>query len=153
MEYIKAEEKHADDIFRIVQNTIISVYPKYYPKEVVDAFCEFHSRENIIKDINNGNVRILIKGGVPVGTGGRDENHITRLYVLPEYQGNGYGTFIMDRIEEEIAQEYNAVSLEASLPGIIMYEHRGYTAVRHEIFECENGVMLVYGVMEKRVRE
>ena len=28
-----------------------------------------------------------------VGTGSRDGNHITRVYVLPEFQGKGYGSF------------------------------------------------------------
>lgn len=151
IKYKKAEKEDAEAIFKIVQNTIISVYPKYYPKEVVDAFCEFHSRENIMKDINNGNVRMLTKDGVPVGTGSYNEDHITRLYVLPECQDRGYGSFILDRIEAEIMQSYDTVSLDASLPGIIMYEHRGYKTVRHETFECENEVMLVYGVMEKEM--
>lgn len=29
----------------VVQQTIKAVYPKYYPAEVVDFFCELHSKE------------------------------------------------------------------------------------------------------------
>lgn len=38
MEYISATSKDAEQIFNLVQRTIKSVYPKYYPKEVVDFF-------------------------------------------------------------------------------------------------------------------
>lgn len=51
MEYIKATEKDIEQIVDLVQNTIKTIYPKYYPKEVVDFFCELHSRENILKDV------------------------------------------------------------------------------------------------------
>lgn len=151
--YIKAEIEDAETVFKMVQNTIISIYPKYYPKEVVDFFCDLHSKERIANDIIDGNVRLLMIGDIPVGTGSYKEDHITRLYVSPDYRGKGYGTFIMDKLEDEIAQKYDTVSLDASLPASIIYEHRGYKTVKHERWECENGVMLVYEIMEKKVRK
>ena len=38
IKYIKAEIEDAETVFKMVQDTIISVYPKYYPKEIVDFF-------------------------------------------------------------------------------------------------------------------
>ena len=96
--YIKAEIEDAETVFKMVQNTIISIYPKYYPKEVVDFFCDLHSKERITNDIIDGNVRLLMIGDIPVGTGSYKEDHITRLYVSPDHQGKGYGTFIMDKL-------------------------------------------------------
>lgn len=55
----------------------------------MDFFCELHNRENIAKDIENGNVGILLVDGQIVGTGSYDGNHITRVYVLPEFQSKG----------------------------------------------------------------
>ena len=77
------------------QKTIKVVYPKYYLKEIVDMFCEFHSRENIIKDIEAGNTYILVENEEIIGTGTKNGNHITRVYVLPRYQKRGYGTYII----------------------------------------------------------
>ena len=37
----------------MVQHTIKTIYPKYYPMEVVDFFCEHHSEDAIENDINN----------------------------------------------------------------------------------------------------
>ena len=106
-----------------------------------------------MNDIIDGNVRLLMIGDTLIGTGSYKEDHITRLYVSPDYQGKGYGTFIMDKLEAEIAQKYDKVSLDASLPAGIMYEHRGYKTVKHERWGCENGGMLIYEIMEKKVKK
>ena len=85
-----------------------------------------------------------------VGTGCYSENHITGVYVLPDYQGQGCGTYIMDCLENKIAKQYDTVTLEASLPAVFMYEHRGYKTTGHGVFELENDVKLVFEVMEKK---
>lgn len=149
MEYIKAREAYTDEIFDLVQKTIKTIYPKYYPQEVVDFFCQLHNKENIEADIRCGYVNILCDNGIVVGTGSRKDNHITRVYVLPELQGKGYGSYIMSCLESEIAVEYESVELDASLPASRLYEHRGYKTLRHEEHKLENDVVLVYEVMEK----
>lgn len=149
MEYRKATEMDTEQIVTLVQDTIRTIYPKYYPKEVVDFFLELHCKENIAKDIEAGLVGILEKEGVAAGTGCYKENHITRVYVKPEYQGNGFGSHIMQCLEAEIGKKYDTVYLDASLPASHLYEKRGYKTVKHEKWNVENGVVLVYEVMEK----
>lgn len=151
MEYKKASEEHIEIIYNIVQKTVTTIYPQYYPKEVVDFFCQHHSRENITRDIENRNVGILVVDNQIVGTGSHEDNHITRVYVLPEFQGKGYGSFIMQCLEDTISKKYNAVLLDASLPASHLYEQRGYHTIRHEKWNVENDVVLVYEVMEKEL--
>lgn len=151
MEYRKATSANISEIFDIVQNTIKTVYPRYYPKEVVDFFCELHNRENILKDIKSGHVGILLEKEEAVGTGSLVGNHITRVYVLPSFQGKGYGSYIMQCLEDEIASEYEKCILDASLPACCMYENRGYKTVRHGKQNVGNHAVLVYEVMEKIV--
>ena len=151
MEYKKATNKNIDDIYELVQKTVKTIYPKYYPKEVVDFFCGLHNRETIAKDIQTGNVGSLVVQDQIIGTGSHDKNHITRVYVLPEFQGNGYGSFIMQCLEDEIASKYHTIRLDASLPAAHLYEQRGYRTVKHEKWDVENDVVLVYEVMEKRL--
>lgn len=86
MELMLAKNCDAEQVYVLVQETIKAVYPKYYLKEIVDMFCEFHSRESIIKDIEAGNTYILIENEEIIGTGTKNGNHITRVYVLPQYQ-------------------------------------------------------------------
>ena len=151
MEYKKATLQESESIYEMVQTTIKTVYPKYYPKEVVDFFCEHHSLENILRDIENGVVGVLIDDDRMVGTGCYQNNHITRVYVLPEFQGRGYGSFIMEQLEDIIAGEYDKVFLDASLPACHLYEKRGYQTIRHDRWNVENGVVLVYEIMEKEL--
>ena len=87
MEYRLAKQNELDAIYDLVQSTIKEIYPKYYLKEIVDMFCNFHNRENIFKDINDGNTYVLLENGIIIGTGTIRENHITRVYVHPSKQG------------------------------------------------------------------
>ena len=152
MDYIKATEKDIEQILMIVQDTIQTIYPKYSPKEVVDFFCELHCRENIAEDIKNGFVGILRNDNMIVGTGCYKDNHITRVYVKPEYQGKGYGSYIMECLENEISLKYDTVYLDASLPASHLYEKRGYKTTEHKRWNVENGKILVYEVMEKSLQ-
>lgn len=149
MEYTKATLNDKEQIFDLVQRTIKSIYPKYYPQEVVDFFCELHSKTNITKDIENGSVGILKNENQIIGTGSYEDNHITRVYVAPEYQKQGYGSYIMQCLENNISLNYDTVYLDASLPASQMYEKRGYKTIKYQQWPVANGVILVYGIMEK----
>lgn len=149
MEYIKATQDDAEEILTIVQDTIRTIYPRYYPEEVVAFFCGLHCRENIEKDIRDGCVGALwIDGGI-VGTGCYRDDHITRVYVKPACQGRGYGSYIMQCLEHTIGEKHDTAYLDASLPASHLYEKRGYQTVRHEKWNVENGRVLVYEIMAK----
>ena len=150
MKYITATADKVDAIRNILHTTIKSVYPQYYPKEVVDFFCEHHSAEHIKDGIATGRMGVLTDGEIFVGTGCYYENEITGVYVLPEYQEKGYGTMIMDHLEKEILKYHDTVLLDASLAAVFLYEHRGYKTIGHGKYDLENGVKLVYEKMEKK---
>ena len=50
------------------------------------------------------------------------------------------------------ASSSDEMVLDASLPAVFLYEHRGYKTVGHGIYELENDVKLVYEVMEKNLK-
>lgn len=152
MEYITATADMTDAVYHVLHTAIQTIYPKYYPKEVVDFFCRHHSKEHILEGIATGNMGVLADRNRIVGTGCYDRNHITGVYVLPSYQKQGCGTQIMNALEAKIMQEHNAAVLDASLPAVFLYEHRGYRTVGHGIYELEHDVKLVYEIMEKKLR-
>lgn len=153
MEYLTATMEMADAIHNILHTTIRTIYPKYYPKEVADFFCRHHSREHILEGIASGNMGVLTDGGFIVGMGCYDGNHITGVYVLPDYQKQGYGSKIMDCLEMEISKKHDTVLLDASLSAVCLYEHRGYKTIGHGIYELQNDVKLVYEIMEKFLKD
>lgn len=149
MEYKKATEENTREITMLVRETITGVYPKYYPKEIVDFFLALHTEKNIGKDIRSGNTYVLYDGQCLAGTGSLEGDHITRVYVAPRFQGKGHGSIIIKKLEEKIFSEFNKVVLDASLPACHLYETLGYRTSRHESWTVENNVILVYEVMEK----
>lgn len=140
MNYITAVPGMADAIYHVLHTTIKTVYPKYYPSEVAGFFCRHHSREHILDGIASGHMGVLTDG-----------SHITGVYVLPDYQGQGCGSQIMDCLESEISKQHDIAVLDASLPAARFYEHRGYLTVGHGVYELENDVRLVYEIMEKKL--
>ena len=151
MIYELAKTEDLQIVYDVVQHTIKTIYTKYYPVEVVDFFCEHHSMEAIAKDIENGYVSVLKIDENIVATGCFVDNHITRVYVLPEYQKKGYGTFIMKTIEAQIGEKYDKAYLDASLPAAALYEKLGFSTIKHERYPVENGVILAFEVMEKEL--
>lgn len=148
MNYIEATEEYIEEVYKLVQETILTIYPRYYPKEVVDFFCMLHNKEKIAEDIKQGHLGILLDNDNLVGTGSYKGNHITRVYVKPAVQGKGYGSYIMQCLEDKIGREYDTVYLDASLPAVRLYERRGYRTKSHEKWDLENNVVLVYEVMK-----
>lgn len=150
MLYLPAKDENAKAIHHVLQTTIRTVYPKYYPQEVVDFFCNLHSLEHVREGIASGHMGVALDDeGNVVGTGCYDNNHITGVYVLPEYQGQGYGSLIMNRLEETIGKGHGKALLDASLPAVFLYEHRGYTTIGHGVIDLDKNVKLVYEKMAK----
>lgn len=149
MEYTTATTNMTEAIYNVLHTTIQTVYSKYYPKEVVDFFCRHHSEAHIREGIASGNMGVLTVGDRIVGTGCFDGNHITGVYVLPSEQKRGCGSQIMNELEANIRQKHSVALLDASLPAVFFYEHRGYRTVGHGSLDVEHGVRLVYEIMEK----
>ena len=49
-----------EEIYELVRDTVRTVYPKYYPQEIVDFFCGIHNRESIQKDIEEVDDQIRV---------------------------------------------------------------------------------------------
>ena len=148
-EYRKAKPNEAERVCYIVQHTKEIIYPDYYTKAVMDFFGSLHSIDNIENDIEQNRISVLVVDGNIIGTGSYTENHITRVYVLPEYQGHGFGSRLMDELEKEIFARFNSCVLEASLPACIFYENRGYKTVRHVKEDIGGGKCMIYEIMRK----
>ena len=143
----------SDAIVRLVQETISSVYPRYYPDAAVDAFIELHSAAAISADVAAGKVMVAESAGGIVGTGTFDGQHISRLFVAASLQSRGIGSALLDRLESEIARSSDVAVLESSLPACSLYERRGYRTVSRGTWEVPSGSalssFLVWEVMEK----
>ena len=145
----KAVLSDAEMVKAITEQTINSVYPQYYPKGAVDFFLSHHNENNIKSDIEKGIVYVLYDNENAVGTVTIRDNEICRLFVLPEYQGKGFGGRLLDFAEKKIAENYGKIIIDASLPAKPIYLKRGYVFTEYHTIKTENGDFLCYDVMEK----
>lgn len=146
-----ASQEEIEIVLHIVHNTVNSIYPNYYPYEVADFFIKHHSLESIKKDIEKGSVYLIMDNDSYVGTGTREGRYIGRVYILPEFQGKGYGAAIVNFIESEIFKEHTSAYLEASLPSYSFYLKNGYKPIEYHRFNVDNNRVLCYYVMEKEL--
>ena len=149
LQYRKADLCEAERICYIVQHTKAVIFPDYYTQAVVDFFGRLHSLDNIKSDISQGRINVLVKDDEIIGTGSHTDNHITRVYVLPEYQGQGFGTIIINELEKDIFEIHDFCELDASLPACIFYENRGYQTIKHIKYDIGSGKSMIYEIMRK----
>ena len=136
----------------VAESTISEVYPHYYPRGAVNFFLKHHSEANIIHDIEQNQVFLCQDAaGNVVGTVTVSGNEIRRLFVLPAFQGKGYGTEMLDYAEKTISGQAPEIVLAASFPAKGMYLKRGYEAVSYHMLPTDNQDFLCYDVMKKRV--
>ena len=137
----------------ITRETIEAVYPHYYPAGAVAFFLHHHSDDAIRRDIAGNCVYLYISGdGQAVGTVTVRENDIGRLFVLPAYQGRGYGGALMEFAEQLIAQRYAEAVLDASFAAKALYLRHGWQETGYHMIACENGDYLCHDTMKKTLR-
>ena len=146
----KAGKEQAAQIVEIVKYTILQVYTKYYSNEVVQFCLDYHDLETIKKEIAEGRVYVVCQEDQIVGTGTIEGNMITRVYVLPEKQGKGAGSVLMDHLEKLVIQDHGCVLVEASLPAGEFYRKRHYVQKEHQDYPVANGKIFSYEIMCKR---
>ena len=111
----------------ITHTTINEIYPHYYPIGAVAFFLSHHNDENIGNDISSKCVFLCCDvGHNVVGTVTIKKNEICRLFVLPQYQGKGYGKELLEFAKSEIAKCYHEIILAASFSAKSIYQKRGY---------------------------
>ncbi|MDE6728306.1 MAG: GNAT family N-acetyltransferase [Oscillospiraceae bacterium] len=148
---IKAELSDLDIVKRISAATISEIYPRYYPKGAVDFFLKHHSESNIIDDIKQNHVFLCCENENIVGTVTIKGNEICRLFVLPEFQGKGYGGALLDFSEKNIFEKYSDIILDASLPAKGIYIKRGYKETEYKIIKTHCDDFLCYDIMVKHL--
>ncbi|MBO4866544.1 MAG: GNAT family N-acetyltransferase [Ruminococcus sp.] len=154
MKIVEATSSDIGTVKDITYSTIKTVYPKYYPSGAVDFFLKYHSDENISEDIRERRTFLCIDDdGNKVGTVTIKENDIGRLFVLPEFQGKGYGKALLDFAENVISRSYSEIILDASLAAKKIYLKRGYTEIEYKTVMTDNGDFLCWDIMTKKVKE
>lgn len=149
MVLVKAENEHKALVVQMVEETIQAVYPHYYPRGAVDYFLQCHSEKQIQRAIEKEQVFLLFVKGEPVGTGSVCGQEIGCFFILPRFQGSGYGTYLLNALEDRILGWKQKAELSASLPAYDWYLKRGYEPISYHKILTKNGDYLCYYQMQK----
>jgi len=150
MEIITYENRYFEEVYNLVHDTIEKIYPKYYPRKAVDFFHEYHSKENMLKNLPNEFTGIIIENNKVIGTGSAKDNDIGRFFILPEYQNKGYGKLLLKKIENEVIKKnYINITLSSSLGAVFFYRSCGYKYNDYKIIPVEDGEYLCFLAMIK----
>jgi GNAT superfamily N-acetyltransferase len=141
-----------DGVHRAIQRTIDACYPSVYPPRSVEFFKGYHSLEAVSRRAADGVVVVVEVGDGIIATGAVVRGEITGVFVLPEYQGRGLGTRLMDELEAAaLAEGHRSARLSVSLPSRGFYEGRGYRMTEECSDDMGEGQRLDYWEAKKRL--
>ena len=153
MEIKAYNNQHFNEVYDVIHKTIEEIYQKYYPREAVDFFHNHHSKDNMENQLPNEYVLVIFENDVIIGTGTLSGNEIKRFFILPEYQGKGYGKILLKKLEKNInSEKYDKLILDASLGAVKFYEKNNYKYKQYMTIELPNGNSLCYIEMEKIIK-
>jgi GNAT superfamily N-acetyltransferase len=152
MEIKNFSELYFNDVFDVIHKTIEEIYPKYYPRSAVDFFHSHHSIKKMKNQMPNEFTLVLWDNKI-IGTGTLSGNEIKRFFVLPEYQGKGYGKLLLKELEKNIdCNKYNNFALDSSLGAVEFYKKNGYVYKEFKTIDLSDGNYLCYLEMVKNVK-
>jgi GNAT superfamily N-acetyltransferase len=93
-----------DTVISLIHHVVDVSYRDVYPAGALNLYKEFHCRDNILNDAENGYCVIAENDGQIVGTGTLLDDGIRRVYIDPSYQKNGIGKQIYNTLEKKALQ-------------------------------------------------
>jgi len=149
----KFKDRDLEEIVELVHRTTRESYRSFYPKEAIDYFIDYHSPQNIKEDAGNGTAVVLLMHDRIIGTGTLLGTNIRRVFVLPEFQGHGFGKKIMDYLETEaIRSDVAFLDLHSSLPAKRFYDSGNYKTLKFCSIPVDNNLTLDYYRMAKMLK-
>lgn len=147
------KEADLQSVYELVQNTIQVSYAGVYPPEAIVFFLDYHSTENILNDLNAGYIIFIESGGQILGTGTLLGTNVRRVFINPEYQRQGIGKIIADKLERKAGWEgLEKLDLSASLKSRRFWEAMGYFSAGEFSLPVGNDQKLVYYEMVKTLK-
>jgi len=140
-----------DAVKRLIYNTIDVCYPAVYCPEAIKYIKNYHNRKNILKGAKKGYTIVLEIGHRITAAGALIKNgYITRVFVNPKFQKQGFGRFIMEKLHTKaISVGMKQVKLDSTLTGKKFYDSLGYKTIKKTFVKVENGKKLPYYEMKK----
>ena len=148
----KMKEADLQSVYELVQDSIQVSYAGVYPPEAIEFFKNYHSPENILKDLNQGYIIVVESGGQILGTGTLLGTNVCRVFISPQHQRQGIGKIVANKLERKARSEgLEKLDLSASLRSYRFWEAMGFISSGEFSLPVANDKKLIFYEMGKRL--
>jgi len=99
------KNKDAIKVTNVIKKSFRSIISKNYTKESVEDQIKENSPKKILEKAKKVKYFVAVEKGKILGFGGYNEEKIHTFFVLPEMQGKGIGSKILERVLSEAKRE------------------------------------------------
>jgi GNAT superfamily N-acetyltransferase len=133
----------ADDaamIFAITRASVAGLAADHYTSEQIDGWMGDRTPATYLDDASSGRIKVAEVSGRPVGYVDAVQGEITRLFLLPEFSGNGIGKRLMlVGLAMASTGHSGALRVEATRNAEAFYERFGFRRVGTGVFAGRSG--------------
>lgn|SRR5690606_24391612 len=159
----------AEEDFSLISKIAYATWPHTYGNILSESQLEymlalFYSVDALTANLQNGHQFFLAfddnvaKGFISCehGYNKRNRSHIHKIYILPEFQGNGIGTLLLQHVvEKAMSKGSDVVSLNVNRnnPAVDFYSKLGFEIEHSVDIELDHGYLMEDFVMVKYLRD
>jgi GNAT superfamily N-acetyltransferase len=147
------QESDLTSVYELVQNTIQASYREVYPAEAIEFFKNYHQKEVVMQDAEDGYTVVAESDGVIVATGTLLGTNIKRVFVAPDLQRKGIGKIVARELIRKAKLGLQAtLELDASIISARFWESLGFQTMREDFIPVSHNEKLVYYKMTLALR-
>lgn len=139
------QAEDAEEVSALIAKTLRMVNIADYPEEYIEAAVSSHSAAVLMERAEHGHMYVVYDDSQIIGCGAiagywgsTNESILLTIFVLPEYQGSGIGTSIIQTLEQDdFFLRANRIEIPASITAVGFYKKLGY-AYKNGVAELDD---------------
>lgn len=119
------------ELSKLMRETVIKSNSKDYSKKAIQCLYDAYSCEKLLKDSKKMNIFVAFEKSKLLGTISLVGDRISRMFVLPEFQGKKIGSKLIRHVERFAKREGKIIlRVRSSLTAYGFYQKMGYQKTR-----------------------
>ncbi|MCW4041981.1 MAG: GNAT family N-acetyltransferase [Candidatus Bathyarchaeota archaeon] len=136
----------------LMKETISTCYATFPPAYRQHWMDDHHSVDQILSEAIEGLTLVIEHTGNIIGTGNINNTRIQSVIIHPDFQRQGYGTELMQRLEHYARNnKISVLQLSALTPSRPFFTQLRYQTISEHQFTAPNLRQFKYFIMEKRL--
>lgn len=122
----------AEAVSEIIRTTMRISNSADYTPERLQPLIDYFSPAKVEQINQTRTCLVAEEAGEILATAGLEDNELVTFFVLPQHQGRGIGSALLQALEEAARQQgIDEIVVDASITGTPFYERHGYRRTGH----------------------